>query len=296
MNDKVKLPGYMASRTPISIWLALALGVAAGSLLIRSNFPALHSLYFAMVGVVLVCGALCPFATKNFFLVGYAYAGGVAGSATLWALLLPGIRSAPEDWWRPILFFVVIFFLVGLVSLLPSLLWLLLKPDERTAREHLKWVDGQLIRVDSRRTHWFMAAGVHFVLCILGIGATHWMLPKVPMDSFPDYRPVDYDWRLTERAKTAPALISALAQFHRDHSRYPEDWEQLLPYLPPSSETTLPHIAGWHYWKHPDNAGYTISRKLGWDAGLQYHFDGSQGHWVFEPGDGTESTRIILDP
>ncbi len=296
MNDENKLPRPVSWRTPTSICVALAIGSAVGVLLIRSNCPPVYGLYFALAGSVLVSGALCPLAARYFYLIGFAYSAGVAGATTLLSLHESKPHSVPHNWWEPTLFFVVLFCIIGLASLLPATLWLFLKPNERLAREQLKWGDGRPLRIDSRKAQWFIAGGVHFVLCVLMVGATYWVLPKVPWDAFPGYRPVDYDWRLTQRARTAPVLIDALAQFRHDHSKYPEDWDQLLPYLPAGSEATLPEIAGWHYWKHPDETGYTLSLKLGWDPGLRYHFEGSQGHWEFEPGDGTESTRIILDP
>lgn len=114
------------------------------------------------------------------------------------------------------------------------------------------------------------------------------------------YVAVDYDPRLTRKAATAKVVISALNRYYRKHSGFPDAASQLAPYLPPASVTPTAlkngYVCGWRYQKARDGKGYLISLRLGWDPSLGYWYDGSNGHWIFGPGDGSADKEIILKP
>src|SRR5690348_8201564 len=48
----------------------------------------------------------------------------------------------------------------------------------------------------------------------------------------PSYDAEDYDARLTREAATAKPLILALQRYHDDHSAFPVDAADFVPYLP----------------------------------------------------------------
>jgi hypothetical protein len=51
-----------------------------------------------------------------------------------------------------------------------------------------------------------------------------------------------------------------------------------------------------YYDRGQNGSSYTLYVKLGWDPTLQYRFDGLQGLWYFDPGDGSEGKLIKLNP
>ena len=72
-------------------------------------------------------------------------------------------------------------------------------------------------------------------LLVIGSGATVWSFYRYNAPSFPGYHARNYDWALTQVAKTATVVKRALYQYRHDHSIYPEDEVALAPYLSPNS-------------------------------------------------------------
>jgi hypothetical protein len=116
----------------------------------------------------------------------------------------------------------------------------------------------------------------------------------------PSYKPANYDWRLTREASTATVVIAALNRYRSQHSSFPAAASQLAPYLPAASAapSSVSHhfVCGWYYFRTDDGRGYALSRKLGWDPLLRYEYHGSQGRWIFYPGDGSAEIPLILKP
>ncbi len=115
--------------------------------------------------------------------------------------------------------------------------------------------------------------------------------------------PHDYDSRLTHQASKAKPLITALKRYHDDHSVYPPHATDFLPYLAttpaPTLEPDTDDILDWHYVQREKGFGYLLSHKLvdpGWEPTLQYHRDGPQACWVYDPGDGSAERTILLEP
>lgn len=114
----------------------------------------------------------------------------------------------------------------------------------------------------------------------------------------PSYNAVDFDPYLTATAKSATPVIQALEHYRRARQVYPTQTAELAPYLPPETATpgSTPDglVLGWHYAPINDAKAFRLSRKLGWDSGLIYRFDGSNGSWVFDPGDGSPEKPVQL--
>ncbi len=119
---------------------------------------------------------------------------------------------------------------------------------------------------------------------------------KWPGGMRPSYVAVDYDDRLTHEAATATPLISALKNYHDEHSTYPIHAADFVSYLPSPPQQSVNHeeLLGWRY--EQVGSGYVLSRRLGWDPTLQYRYDGTAGEWVFIPGDGSAERTIVLKP
>jgi hypothetical protein len=104
-------------------------------------------------------------------------------------------------------------------------------------------------------------------------------------------------------AATAKPLIAALNRYHDEHAVFPTHATDFVSYLPSAPAPPLApdtdDILDWHYTQGESGSGYVLTRKLvdpGWDPTLQYHHDGAQTHWVFDPGDGSPEKTIILQP
>jgi hypothetical protein len=110
----------------------------------------------------------------------------------------------------------------------------------------------------------------------------------------------NYDPELTRDARRVLPVIAALNRYHSKHSSFPADASQLAPYLPPGSVRTIgpghSHVDGWDYRRDRDRKGYVLSVRLDWDPSPDYWYDGSKGHWIFQPGDGSAEKEIILRP
>jgi hypothetical protein len=140
------------------------------------------------------------------------------------------------------------------------------------------------------------------LLAVAGVGVLYYLpvVSEFPGGMRPSYSASDYDRRLTQEASTAKAVIAALDQYRRQHSVFPANTSQFAPYLPPGSVPAgnpgTPFVCGWYYSRIDNGTGYYLSRKLGWDPTLRYEYRGSAGSWVFDPGDGSPSTSIVLKP
>jgi hypothetical protein len=142
----------------------------------------------------------------------------------------------------------------------------------------------------SKRRTILLVLGVVVVLSAAAVGGVLYF-SELPGGMRPTYEPTDYDPRLTGEAKSATALIEALARYHEDHHEFPADPVRLAPYLPASPSASM---RGWSYTR--SRTGYTLWHKLGWDPALIYEVDGAQGRWIFDPGDGSATKVIVLSP
>ena len=112
-----------------------------------------------------------------------------------------------------------------------------------------------------------------------------------------DYPAKDHDPKLTEIARKAGPIFSAVEEYYEQNSTYPDslsDIEELLP-----AEGIERSIGGevfrfreWMYIREPD--GFRLYYVLGWDPRLFY--DSRDDTWTFAPGDGSPEKAIILDP
>lgn len=99
----------------------------------------------------------------------------------------------------------------------------------------------------------------------------------------PSYPARDHDPRLAKTAATAKPLIAAIDRYFEQHGRFPADLASAI--------TTEP--GGWTYTPI-GSSGYSLSKKLGWDPSLHYRYQNGLAQWVFDPGDGTPESVIIL--
>jgi hypothetical protein len=136
------------------------------------------------------------------------------------------------------------------------------------------------------------AEAIAFAIPLILVSA----LDEWPGGLRPSYVAIDGDERLTGEARTASPLIAALRQYHSEHGDYPADLTTLRPLLPNSAFASGQFVDGWHYFPASNSAGFSLSRKLGWETALLYHWDGADGSWVFARGDGSPDTPIVLNP
>jgi hypothetical protein len=147
------------------------------------------------------------------------------------------------------------------------------------------------------------------ILAGLGVGITIAIFVTVGFGVFtkvsqiggisPTYEPVDSDPYLTGIAKSATPVIDALEHYRHEHGAFPLRASDLAPYLPASSAMPMANseeVLGWRYFPSSDAAAFTLARKLGWDPTLQFRFGGTNGQWVFSPGDGSPEIVLKLHP
>ena len=111
------------------------------------------------------------------------------------------------------------------------------------------------------------------------------------------YNATDHDPLLTEVARSATPIRTALTRFHDYHARYPASEEELRTFMskpPASAGIDLAH--DWLYTRNPNGSGFSLWHKLGWDPALLYELDGAQEQWIFDPGDGSPRKFILLQP
>jgi uncharacterized membrane protein HdeD (DUF308 family) len=138
MESNDHRPKTEAWRTPAAIGIAVAIGIPVGVFFHASAVPfgpVLLGWLVALVGAVVVVGALSLLATRRYVFVGFGYAAGVAAAAVISRLVFP---RSDLNWWGPPLSFAVIFAIVSVVSLICSGLCALVKWKDQRAREREK--------------------------------------------------------------------------------------------------------------------------------------------------------------
>jgi hypothetical protein len=100
---------------------------------------------------------------------------------------------------------------------------------------------------------------------------------------------------LRQTTLTARPLLNAIKRFRIEKGRVPNTLNELYPtFLKPS---TLGHDStgtSWGKWRYlPDgSSSYRLYYKINWDAGILFSSN-EPIRWVFEPGDGRQSTTIV---
>lgn len=153
----------------------------------------------------------------------------------------------------------------------------------------------------TRNRAWIVGGTVLIVAVFATTGAVVYALffSDWPGGMRPSYPVADYDRRLTEEARSALPIAGAVQAYFATHGTYPERASQLRDALPSSrftSEEPCGSIDGWMYCSGPGAAGFTLTRRLGWDPSLQYSWDGTTETWLFDPGDGSPRTTVKLRP
>ena len=128
------------------------------------------------------------------------------------------------------------------------------------------------------------AAGALAIPLAIALAGCEW--PGGMRSSYPAK---DYDPRLTREAATGLPLIAAINRYHEENSAFPATKADLAV---PSDKAE----SRWDYRRDQDGSGYSLFHPLGWDPSLQYRSNGTQGQWVFDPGDGSEEKPILLKP
>ena len=143
---------------------------------------------------------------------------------------------------------------------------------------------------------WLIARCLCVIACGLLALATLALYFEWPGGMWGGYAAGDYDRRLTDEARTALPIIGALQAYRAEQGDFPEHVSQFAPRLPASIPVAGEMIAGWHYSRKPDGAGFCLAEKLGWDPVLEYQFRDGTGVWIFAPGDGRPDVPVVLEP
>ncbi len=141
MDSDVDRSKSDAWRTPTAIGVAAAIGAPVGVFLYMSAVPfgpVLLGWLVALVGALIVPGALCILASHRYVFVGFAYAAGVAAATVVAGLVAPRTDPDFSDFWRVPLQFAIIFVIVSMVSLIATGLCTLLKWEDQRARAREK--------------------------------------------------------------------------------------------------------------------------------------------------------------
>jgi hypothetical protein len=118
-------------RTQIALTLAAFAGVPFGIFAYACAVPfgpVLIGWFVSIIADIGITAALCCFATRYYVGIGLTFAAGFA--ATICVANLVVQRTGPVEWWVPPVQFIVIFVIMGVVSLFGSLTtgWIK-KPD-----------------------------------------------------------------------------------------------------------------------------------------------------------------------
>jgi len=137
-----------------------------------------------------------------------------------------------------------------------------------------------------------LAAGLAFLVAAIALVA--WTL-------MPDYLVRDYDPALMAIARTADPIRAALDRHVQRHGRLPADAAGLegLPQTIRAAGSRFVvegRPAAWHYFGNDQGTGFTLSYKLGWDPRLILHKGPEGTFWEYDPGDGSDPTRLRLYP
>lgn len=91
---------------------------------------------------------------------------------------------------------------------------------------------------------------------------------------------------------SAKPLLVAVEKYHQQHRAYPDELDVLTKeldeehYLEEMRSLGVPRVSS----VRPEGRGYQIYIKLGWDPALFY--DSTENEWIYEPGDGSDTTVI----
>lgn len=113
------------------------------------------------------------------------------------------------------------------------------------------------------------------------------------------YEIKDHDPVLEGLASQAKPAIAKLSEYHSKNGAYPKSNDVVAPWfaapqLPGEKPGNLP--LRWHYEPKADGKGYILACRLSWDPDLEYDFDGAQGKWMYQSGDGTPAKVLQLGP
>src|SRR5207245_2338299 len=122
-------------RTPVAIGVGIMMGIPVGLFLKATAVPfgpILLGLFVALLVAIIVSAALSVLATDCYLLVGIAYPVGMSAAIVTASLIAEGM---PDPWWVLPTAFAVNIAVWGLPSLLTVGLCVLLKWEDRKARE-----------------------------------------------------------------------------------------------------------------------------------------------------------------
>lgn len=138
------------------------------------------------------------------------------------------------------------------------------------------------------------------LVLLLIVGGALWLVTASnwPGGIRADYQPKANDKQLTEFAKTALPVIAELTSTRAASkaNQFPTNAAELVVLSAGRLTLAGRGVNDWHYEPSPDGSAYLLSRKLGWDPKLVFRFDGKQGSWAFEPGDGSPEKLVLLKP
>jgi len=116
----------------------------------------------------------------------------------------------------------------------------------------------------------------------------------------PRINAVDNDPYLTSVARPALPLIQALEHYYSEHHQYPDP---TVPTELEAIEAMFPEAErgwrwnyeknGWWDYNLEDPTTYHFYHKLNWDAILWYRCKDNEGHWEYDPGDGSRPANTI---
>ena len=122
---------------------------------------------------------------------------------------------------------------------------------------------------------------------------------EAPGERAPGEYPDDRDPRLTALARSALPIIAAIERFRTANRRFPGVAEAAaldIERVKGRDIGTFAALGDWLYYPERDGSGFTLSRKLGWDPRLLYQREGTAQRWVYDPGDGSATKEIVLEP
>jgi hypothetical protein len=149
------------------------------------------------------------------------------------------------------------------------------------------------------KRRYVLAGGLLAVLALVVALVLPVRLRDWPGGVAPNYPAVDFDPRLTDEAKSALPVRDAVMRYFQRTAGYPSNAAAFAGDLPAGSRAFPDGTAdGWRYARAegPAGVGFSLWRRLGWDAGLQYRWDGSVGTWAFQPADGSPEKVVRLRP
>ena len=141
---------------------------------------------------------------------------------------------------------------------------------------------------------------IFFLLGVLGFLANRFFFEAGILGISSDYQAKDFDPRLNQEATTAKPLIAALMKYREKSKTFPQhfgDCEGLLSNPPwARMKPKDDFFSGWDYSQLSNGQKFMLYHRLGWDPFLKYEYDGTNGSWVFDPGNGNPRTTVQLKP